>query len=83
MSDRPMSAGDWWAAQRVAALAAAKRLSEAHFAETEAIPDLEFLTPDCPVCSESTEVDDGWFLCMVCEVTWPSSGYGHEAERHS
>ena len=60
---------------------AAEKLSEAHFAETEKIPDLEFLPPDCPVCFEATEFDDDRFVCEVCRVAWPSNGYGSQAER--
>lgn len=51
-------------------------------AERRAIPDLEFLTPECPMCGLGTMFDDGSFGCEECEVWWPRSGYGHEAEYH-
>lgn len=45
------------------------------------IPDLEFLTPDCPVCGLYTVAEDGQFICEECGIVWPGSGYGHEARR--
>ena len=45
------------------------------------LPDLEFLTPNCPMCGLPTEFDDGSFTCQGCCTTWPPSGYGHEAFR--
>jgi hypothetical protein len=57
--------------------------SAEHFANPDAtIPDLEFSTPDCPICYRATDFDDG-FSCDVCKVTWPSNGYGHDATRWS
>lgn len=38
--------------------------------ERQGIPDLEFLTPDCPVCGLATEFDDGWFECSGCNIVW-------------
>lgn len=51
------------------------------FAEETGIPDLEFLTPECSVCEYPTSYDDGSFYCEECNITWPRSGYGHEAIR--
>lgn len=52
-------------------------------AERSDVPDLEFLTPECPICGLGTTFDDGSFECEECRIVWPRSGYGHEAERHS
>lgn len=45
------------------------------------IPDLEFETPRCPICDLHTDYDDGLFVCDICGVTWPNSGYGKDAEK--
>lgn len=55
--------------------------AEEWFAENgrEAIPDLEFETPDCPVCYLPTESDPDSFLCDVCGLTWDRNGTGGES----
>ena len=58
--------------------AAAKRRAEWREDHTD-IPDLEFSPPDCPICWETTDFDDGWFTCEACDVAWPENGYGHLA----
>ena len=60
--------------------AAAERRDE-FFATRTDIPDLEFLTPECPVCGEYTTTEDDGFLCDGCRIAWRRNGYGHEAER--
>lgn len=58
-----------------------RRISEAHFAAGTPIPDIDFVPP-CPICDDDLICEDGAFECEICSVTWPRSGYGHEAERH-
>lgn len=63
---------------------ACEALSEIHWSDPDAsIPDLEFLTPECPICTTPTEYDDGVYTCPVCIVTWPRNGYGHQATRYA
>lgn len=45
------------------------------------IPDLEFLTPECPICGLPTTAEDGGFICDPCHVHWKGNGYGHEATK--
>lgn len=73
---------DNWMAERDRMTAEREREeSQEHFADPEAtIPDLDFSTPDCPICGHNTEYDEG-FRCDVCDVWWPMSGYGSHAER--
>jgi hypothetical protein len=62
---------------------AAEEMSAEHFGQPDAtIPDLEFSTPDCPICLQATDFDDGVFVCDVCHIGWPRSGYGRDAERY-
>lgn len=58
---------------------AAQERRDEFFAERRDIPDLEFQTPECPICGLSTDYDDGGFTCSGCEMTWPRNGYGHHA----
>ncbi len=48
---------------------------------SDAIPDLDFWTPDCPVCDRSTDFDSDQFVCSECRIAWPRNGYGSQAER--
>jgi len=36
--------------------------------------DLEFLTPQCPICAEHTEPDDLGFDCLGCGISWNKRG---------
>lgn len=36
--------------------------------------DLEFLTPQCPICAEYTDPVDAGFDCCECGVTWDERG---------
>jgi hypothetical protein len=58
--------------------AAAQRRTEWRADHTD-IPDLEFRTPDCPICDLETEYEDGYFTCWPCDVSWLDNGYGHQA----
>jgi len=42
-------------------------------------PDLEFLTPDCTVCDESTCTDGTGWWCEGCGSTWAYDGTEGEA----
>lgn len=73
----------WWAQEQ--------KRRERYFAEQSAeffaaveddddtVPDLEFNTPFCSICTRPTDFDDGQFYCETCNVGWPSSGYGSDA----
>lgn len=52
------------------------------FAEfgTDAIPDLEFETPVCPVCDLYTDFEDGRFECENCGLHWSHRGEHGEIE---
>lgn len=52
-----------------------------YFGHHKDIPDLEFNTPDCPICWLNTEYDDGWFTCYGCDVSWHQNGSGKDAMR--
>ena len=41
----------------------------------DTVPDLEFSTPDCPICGLPTECDDG-FYCDPCGAAWRINGTG-------
>lgn len=41
--------------------------------------DLEFLTPQCPICAEHTDPEDGGYSCYRCGVAW--DGHGENPER--
>lgn len=85
---RSSAASSAWLAERQRdRIKGAERLSAAWFADRdedvrEILPSLEFNTPDCPVCLESTMFDDDVFICEVCGIVWPRSGYGQDAEIH-
>jgi hypothetical protein len=72
----------WWEERRRHRIANAERLAAAWRAENPErdYPDLDFSPPDCPMCLEETRYEDGSFICDVCDVLWPSNGYGHQAE---
>ena len=73
----------WWNEREQRLRKAAEEMSAEHFAQLDAtIPDLEFNTPDCPICLTATDFDDGVFVCDVCCISWPRSGYGRDAERY-
>lgn len=81
-NDRLVSPTKAWFADLQAKQAAARAEQRAaFFAEGRAIPDLVFATPECSVCGLHTMFDDGVFICEECDIVWPQSGYGHEAER--
>lgn len=60
-----------------------EELSREFFAEKRSIPDLEFDTPECSICTHSTTYEDGAFYCEVCEVGWPQTGNGRQAWREN
>ena len=82
MSGISEASREWWREREAARVAAAKSMSDTHFADpAAAIPDLDFRPPDCPICLEETTAEDGDFLCDVCRIHWPSNRYGAEAQR--
>lgn len=38
------------------------------------LPELEFRSPDCPLCGMETNPNDGAFDCESCNLTWGSDG---------
>lgn len=40
--------------------------------------DLEFLTPNCPICAEYTDAVDGGLSCFNCGVAWDGDGTNPE-----
>lgn len=50
--------------------------------EGDTIPDLDFDTPLCSICTRSTCYEDGQFYCETCNVWWPRTGYGSQATRY-
>ncbi|HEV2928418.1 MAG TPA: hypothetical protein VGW74_06985 [Propionibacteriaceae bacterium] len=50
--------------------------------ERPAIPDLEFLPPDCPICAGSLEYDADGFDCARCQIFWGLNGRGSDAVSH-
>lgn len=40
--------------------------------------DLEFLTPQCPICAEYTDAMDGGLSCYPCGIAWDSDGTNPE-----
>jgi hypothetical protein len=40
--------------------------------------DLEFLTPNCPICTESTDCDGDGLSCYRCGIAWDSDGTNPE-----
>lgn len=79
MADGPTM--QWLDRRREERLEQARADARRFFDGTEQeIPDLVFETPVCPICDLHTVFDEV-FICEVCGVTWPSNGYGHQAEK--
>lgn len=48
-------------------------------AHTRQLPgDLEFQTPQCPICAEHTDAVDGGFSCYRCGIAWDKGGENPE-----
>lgn len=41
-----------------------------------AVPDIEFETPPCPICSLGLDSDGDAFVCYPCRASWDMNGTG-------
>jgi hypothetical protein len=39
-----------------------------------AVPELEFVPPNCPFCGDVTDTDGDGFVCIGCHVSWGTDG---------